>query len=154
MKRVFSVLRGGNPQRSHGEGYLRKVDLSRLNRFPESMRHKMIENYTKIITVRHPLDRLRSAYYNKFVQIHFVSNKSYQSGIDAYRANKSDTSKDMHFDEFVKFITNNNKYNSHWNTYNSLCHPCAIKFDFIIHLETMNTDFTLYKSLSIKYSYT
>merc|ERR1712043_91155 len=53
------------------------------------------------------------------------------------------TSKTMHFDEFIKFILYRSKFNSHWNTYESLCHPCSMKFDFIIRLETMERDMEL-----------
>ena len=29
---------------------------------------------------------------------------------------------------------------NHWSTYNRLCQPCSVKYDVIIHLETVEED--------------
>ena len=59
-----------------------------------------------------------------------------------HRKNKTDTSRDMRFDEFMKYISNHK--NKHWRTYEELCQPCTINYDYIIKLETFNHDLDVF----------
>ncbi|XP_066980597.1 uncharacterized protein [Macrobrachium rosenbergii] len=49
---------------------------------------------------------------------------------------------DIQWPEFVDFLTlgKGQKADDHWNSYMSLCHPCAIDYDVIAKMETLQED--------------
>lgn len=110
-----------------------------------------LQNYMKVIFVRHPLDRLLSAYRDKF-QKQSASNKKlfFQTHgryiIRKYRKKPSPSSRysgnDVQFDEFLRYVSemSNSRMDKHWATYEQLCHPCHIHYDFIGKHETMSVD--------------
>ena len=111
-------------------------------------RRKLTSYYTFFI-VRDPIDRLVSAFRNKFhsnyrgSDVHF---KPYARAI--LRQNRRHISRealarldDMRFSEFIKYLLSRPPhFNSHWEMYHKLCQPCAIKYDFIGKYETMSQD--------------
>lgn len=76
-------------------------------------------DYRKLLIVRHPLQRLVSAYYEKR-----MSQET--------------------FPEFVKnrVLTSNDK---HWLDYQSSCHPCQMEYDFILQQENIDEEFSYVK---------
>ena len=104
-----------------------------------------LENYYKFLVVRHPLERLYSGYVDKL----HGSNKYYELQLGTkivklFRNKPSNSSlingDDVTFDEFVKWViltlNSKNMYKDpHWQTFTSLCHPCAISYDYIAKLE-------------------
>ena len=76
-------------------------------------------NYFKFIMVRHPLDRLASAYLDK-------------------AAGHNNT---MDFEEFLRGAALFVDTNHHWRPFVKSCLPCSkIQFDYIAHLETLHDD--------------
>ncbi len=74
-------------------------------------------NFHKLLIVRHPLQRLVSAYYQ------ILKN-----------GRKSES-----FRDFVKYEALRGK-NIHWLDYQSSCHPCVMGFDFILQQENINLE--------------
>ena len=141
LKRMLSGVKGHkvddhrySSKKMKGNGY------KSLSDFYGAERMAIIQTYRKVIVVRHPLDRLRSTYYDKFVYNHFIPNTRYTKGLRKYRVDKNDTHSHMHFDEFIKFILYDYQRELHWAAYNRLCNPCMIQYDYVIRLETFEAD--------------
>ena len=95
----------------------------------EEIQHRL-KNYMKFMFVRHPFERLLSAYRNKFLQN--SSNSDYLGH-------------DVQFEEFVRYIIDprtvaHSAYNEHWRPMANLCLPCQINYDIIGKYETLEED--------------
>lgn len=104
--------------------------------------------------VRHPFKRLLSCYKDKFtLRDKYALRFQYFYGreiVGKYRVNPSNASlengQDVTFEEFIEYLTDTPpsqslyKFNVHWQTFNNLCFPCGIKYDYIGHLETLEED--------------
>ena len=113
-----------------------------------------LRNYTKFMTVRHPLDRLVSGYYDK-VYSHVLPNRNvwFRSptgkkiasyAISKFHKNDEKLDKDTYnatFAEFVQFALMVN--NLHWRPYFDKCCHCFIDYDYILRIETMTKDTAL-----------
>jgi hypothetical protein len=107
-------------------------------------------NYSKFIFVRHPYERLVSAYKDKLAG----DNTSFQKAIgreivEKYRKKPTQLSlnngHDVTFPEFVSYVVDEWKQNErqldvHWRPASDLCLPCSMEYDFIGKFETLNQD--------------
>ena len=110
---------------------------------------KILKEYFAFMMVRHPLERLASSYHNKlklnitkFYKKHFG-----RTIIGKYRYNPSIESlqqgNDVTFEEFLKYLSefdNLSLLDEHWKPFYHVCHPCAIKYNAIGHMENMSDD--------------
>ncbi|XP_059352652.1 carbohydrate sulfotransferase 11-like [Daphnia carinata] len=117
-----------------------------------------VGNYTKFIFVRHPFERLVSAYENK-VGINAVDfNYRKRLGPKMIRKYRQEPTKVWEegdyatFVEFVDYVIEEWKLNKthmdvHWLPANDLCIPCTIEYDLIGKVETLEQDvsFLLHK---------
>ncbi|XP_035674728.1 carbohydrate sulfotransferase 11-like isoform X1 [Branchiostoma floridae] len=116
-----------------------------------------LTNYTKFMIVREPLERLLSAYQDKFrygravrefernYGEHFLEVRTPNDAErwqKAARAAHSKARLNITFAEFVRgVLTGEDRYfNIHWQPQHLICHPCRIHYDYIGHLETMHDD--------------
>eukprot|EP00066_Takifugu_rubripes_P018616 XP_011607882.1 PREDICTED: carbohydrate sulfotransferase 8 [Takifugu rubripes] len=127
--------------------------LKTLDSFNHQEIMHRLETYTKIMFVREPLERMVSAYRDKFEN----PNNYYHSLfgkpiISKYRANPSSealkTGSGVIFKEFVQYLLDVHRpvgMDIHWEQMNQLCNPCLIDYDFIGKFENMNeeSDFVL-----------
>ena len=136
----------------HNDNFMKSIGFQYLNTYNKSEIIHKIKNYYKFMFIRHPLERLLSAYMDKFTQYnkytrHF-QHKYARKIIWRYRRKPSNESllkgHDLKFTEFVKYIVdlgrNRESFNPHWEPYHDLCHPCRFKYNFIGKMETMRTD--------------
>ena len=113
-------------------------------------------NLFKFVFIRHPFERLVSAYHDQFN----VSKQEnimrpmirYQNVIQNYKkesvTNKNDPkSPDITFSNFVDFVLHEAKVNEsidgssiHWWPFTELCKLCQIKYDFVGRVESLQTD--------------
>ncbi|XP_058794472.1 carbohydrate sulfotransferase 11 [Phymastichus coffea] len=110
-----------------------------------------LASYDKLIVVRHPFERLLSAYRNKF-EARYQSSAYFQSRfgrkiIKRYRLNATAESlakgDDVIFAEFVDFIVNDKgSRNEHWESISELCHPCLVNYNLVSKYETLVEDAT------------
>ena len=109
----------------------------------------ILKHYFKFIFVRHPLDRLLSAYNSKFnttLWFRRIYLKSYGEYIIKQFSQRqvNGTPDYVTFEEFLRYAANapSKWLNSHWSPYFeqfSFCNP-TWRYDFIGHYETMNED--------------
>lgn len=124
--------------------------LDRLSDYPAGRAAHMLSTYTKFLFVRHPFERLLSAYRNKLEQRH-ESSRYFQSRfgrriVKRYRVNATERAlrdgDDVTFAEFAEFVadTRDTVFNEHWASIDRLCRPCAVNYDFIGKHETLFQD--------------
>lgn len=153
-KRVFMVLLGiadkDNVSSIPAEMVHRKSTFPRLSNYTVEQANYFIENFTKYIFVRHPFERLLSAYRNKLEEPSERS-KYFQMRIGRdivkhYRENATNTSlqlgNDVTFEEFALYLIDRYApaFNEHWKPISELCYPCLIGYDFIGKYETLQSD--------------
>merc|ERR1712192_85168 len=127
-----------------------------INLFPApatfKLRKKIFAESTKFIVVRHPFERLVSAYRDKLAG--FTRNPSYltmrKHVIEKYRKNKKSKSLIPTFRESFDFIlaelekreagSDRLLIDGHFMPYSSRCKPCSMAYDVIIKFETLEED--------------
>ncbi|XP_035668789.1 carbohydrate sulfotransferase 10-like [Branchiostoma floridae] len=149
-----------NEQRSTHDMRAKLEDLpfKRLTDYTDEEVRLRLETYSKLLIVRNPLERLASAWQDKFI---FAPSEywreKYQSMLDTLAQNPSDkhaTHKatdnkqypQVPFNAFIKAVaTNRTEWEDpHWQLISDLCAPCLIKYDFIVHTDTIAQDFPLF----------
>lgn len=117
-------------------------------------RLNLIENFNKLIFVRHPFERLLSAYRNKLEgdspSARYFQTRVGKRIIKSFRKNSTAESlqhgNDVTFEEFARFLTTPNGeladvvVNEHWKAITKLCHPCAVKYTLVGKYETLLDD--------------
>lgn len=121
----------------------------RLSQLPKAEVKQILKDYTLFLIVRHPFERILSAYRNKFTDS-LPSSKYFQSRygrqiIKKYRptatASDLDSGANVSFPEFVSFLLNEGvNTNEHWTPIYDLCLPCILNYSFIGHYETLSQD--------------
>lgn len=154
-KRVMLILTGRTNETSPLS--IRSDSVHRMNVFtklsqlePDAIRHRL-QTYTKFLFVRHPIERVLSAFRNKF-QKNYTSSayfkkrfgvkiiKKYRQGIDP--AQVPATGDGVKFPEFVSYLidTKRSQLNEHWAPVSDMCHPCAVRYQIIGKYETLAED--------------
>ena len=100
------------------------IDESQFNvirNYPLKAARAKYANFTKLAIVRHPLQRLVSAYYQRVV--YFNKNNP------------------MPFHEFIeRKVLSGGTDDMHWMEYFRSCAFCHLDYDFVLKLETINED--------------
>lgn len=108
----------------------------------------VMKKYKKFLIVRDPMERLVSAYRNKFENIRNESIFT-KMGTDIkqhYRkwTDVTGNSTKVTFKEFVQFLLDSSiqgqDLNEHWKSYEGLCQPCTVKYDYIGRYSTLSSD--------------
>jgi len=93
--------------------------------------------------VRHPLERLLSAYRDKLE--HKQDREYYYKRFGRrialkYRQSSNSRRLEPTFEEFLRFIVKEKYFDEHWTPYYRVCDPCAIHYDYILKFETLKRD--------------
>ena len=116
-----------------------------------------LSTYTKLLIVRHPMDRLVSAYLDKVYR-----DKAFKLFVmriaERYRLKKL-MDYQIHtygqfvtkpsFKEFLRMIVKQDSRlatNEHWDQYFFRCNPCHIDYDYVLKVETMEHDMQMFLS--------
>jgi len=124
---------------------------------------KLVQQSVKFFIVRHPFERILSAYVDKLES--YVRDLKYRGGyyyamygadiVEKYRPKYQEKfpknplfmRKEPSFVEFVEYLVETpiDKYDEHWRPIHLLCPPCHFNFDVIVKMETFtrDTDFIL-----------
>ncbi|CAK9302746.1 unnamed protein product [Gordionus sp. m RMFG-2023] len=158
MEENSKLIKESNLSQAHVNNLVHdRAQLTYLSSFNDSSEvEKRLNHYKKFMFVREPLERLLSAYLNKFgSNDNLYFKKSFAKYILKLKHKSQRRFKEtfnysteniVEFRDFVKFILNpktqKSSYlmNEHWLPITSLCDPCAISYDFIGRQEQMIED--------------
>uniref|UniRef100_A0A4X1VNU8 Carbohydrate sulfotransferase n=2 Tax=Sus scrofa TaxID=9823 RepID=A0A4X1VNU8_PIG len=149
-KRILMVLNGLAPSAhniSHDAVHYGK-HLKKLDSFDLKGIYTRLNTYTKAVFVRDPMERLVSAFRDKFEHpnsyYHPVFGKAI---IKKYRANACEEALNngsgVKFKEFIHYLLDSHRpvgMDIHWEKVNKLCYPCLINYDFVGKFETLEDD--------------
>ncbi|ELU03014.1 hypothetical protein CAPTEDRAFT_118380 [Capitella teleta] len=110
-----------------------------------------LQKYTSFVIVRHPIDRIISAYKDKIQSRgpsrmrKIVKDIMEFYGIREDRRLTNDAGTfwkyvEITFPQFVSWMVRTKSNDTHWQSFRDLCFPCDINFTYIGHLETIDTD--------------
>ena len=112
-----------------------------LSQYSEEGIKLRLRAYYKFLFVRNPFERLLSAFENKFVEKlwdwRLLQHYSKEI-VDNFKRVDPNSDDKVTFKKFIYYVAGVgfNK-ERHWKTYNKLCHPCDIHYDFIGHFDHM-----------------
>lgn len=149
-KRILMVLNGLAPSAyniSHDAVHYGK-HLKKLDSFDLKGIYSRLNTYTKAVFVRDPMERLVSAFRDKFEHpnsyYHPVFGKAI---IKKYRPNACEEALNngsgVKFKEFIHYLLDSHRpvgMDIHWEKVSKLCYPCLIHYDFVGKFETLEED--------------
>ncbi|KAJ7322730.1 hypothetical protein JRQ81_019017 [Phrynocephalus forsythii] len=142
-KRILKVLDGVLENVNVKLKMDHKQDLVFLSDMkPDEIRYRL-KHYFKFLFVRNPMERLLSAYRNKFGEIKEYQLKYGVEIIKRYRKNPEKTlGDDVTFSEFLQYLLDEEveRMNEHWMPIYNLCQPCAMMYNFIGSYERLHED--------------
>ncbi|CAB3366458.1 Hypothetical predicted protein [Cloeon dipterum] len=103
----------------------------------------------KLVIVRHPFERLLSAYRDKLENInvgleHGVEYFYKSHGRKIVKKYRNETSSRLEptFREFVSYLIKEDpiRFDDHWIPFYLFCTPCLVRYDVIAHVETLFRD--------------
>ncbi len=121
----------------HRPEYYQLAGLRKLASYDKDEQIYRLKNYNKFFLVRNPLERLYSAYHDKFL----VGDTGVTD--DFYRKHANLTM-NISFATFLNAIITdllqNRSVNEHWRPFYQLCSPCIINYDYIGTINNMVHD--------------
>lgn len=128
-------------------------ELGWLDRLPIKEIEKRLEDYYKVMLVRHPLDRLRVSWKRGLVahdESGPVMKEVGRKIVRRYRDIRPDTLEEevnegIEFEEFLRYVADveedqDSTHHRAWVPMHQMCHPCAIHYDFVAKMETIHED--------------
>jgi len=105
------------------------------------------EDFLKVVSVRHPLTRLLSAWRDKFQMVESSKywHKKYGNFIRSKYSRTDDVDDPDHYVtwlSFLRYIANEPEqyFDYHWRSFWRFCKPCDIRYDFIVKTESSESD--------------
>lgn len=146
-KKMFLILndkRQGIQYNEH-EKYHEKWRFNYLAHYTEEAIRTRLRSYYKFLFVREPFERLLSGFEDKFVSNiwNWHETSRYTSAmLDRYRQEHPNATDDITFTKFIYYVLSlrDEARNEHWKSYEGLCHPCAVDYDFIGHFENLGQE--------------
>jgi hypothetical protein len=142
LRQLFiSSLGVGNASQLHVHNLdlLKSVGIKKLKTYNKEERDFRLQNYTKFTLVRHPFDRLVSAFNVKF------NGRNRTDFTQRFRKlihQHSGTDIVSDFSLFLELIVEEPTLfkDVHWRDYMSFCNPCVIQYDHVMYMETLAHD--------------
>ncbi|XP_043546482.1 carbohydrate sulfotransferase 14 [Chiloscyllium plagiosum] len=142
-KRVIKVLSGVLDNVHVQIKMDHKNDLVFLGDLKNSEIKYRLRHYYKFLFVRDPMERLLSAYKNKFGEIEAYQRRYGMEIVRRYRKHVGQSrGDDVTFTEFLQYLVDEDveSMNEHWMPVYNLCQPCAVTYDYIGSYERLQSD--------------
>ena len=138
---IDDVEADGQP-RVHSLEFLGNHSVVPLIKYTVEEAQCRLENYHKLIVVRHPFSRLLSAYNNKIYPKGWYVDK-YAEVINEYFEDNTVLERGLSIAQFIELLVERTEqfHNPHWTSYYEQCFPCDIQYQQILKLETIQTEF-------------
>ena len=117
-----------------------------LSSYSIEEQEQRLKSYLSFMVSRHPFLRLAVTYRLKFESSNtFFHDRYGRDIIKNYRTGfvENDPSgDDVKFSEFARFVSESRtrEMNEHWQPLESLCQPCVVDYDLVLHHETLEKD--------------
>lgn len=123
-----------------------------LAQLPRDEQRRRLAGHLKFLFARHPLERLLSAYRNKFERAwsDYFPRRYGRHIVRQQRANASrealETGRGVSFDEFLRYVASlepgdhGAAYNEHWRPLSELCFPCQLRYDVLGLYDSLERD--------------
>ena len=117
-----------------------------LSSFSPEEQERRIRSYLSFMVTRHPFLRIAIAYKLKFEASNtFFHERFGKEIVRKYRSGTkgNPTGDDVQFSEFVQYLVGTRssaEMNEHWQPLETLCRPCEVGYDFVLHHETLQGD--------------
>ncbi|XP_059845226.1 carbohydrate sulfotransferase 14 [Hypanus sabinus] len=142
-KRVIKVLSGVLDNVHVQIKMDHKNDLVFLGDLKNSEIKYRLKHYYKFMFVRDPMERLLSAYRNKFGEVVDYQRRYGMEIVRRYRKSIGQSKgDDVTFSEFLQYLVDEDveTMNEHWMPVYNLCQPCAVTYDYIGSYERLHSD--------------
>ncbi|XP_050029577.1 carbohydrate sulfotransferase 8-like [Dermacentor andersoni] len=154
LKSLFASLLRINATSSKGDDdddALHALFNERVFRIgPTHWPRSKLRQYTRVLFVRHPFERLVSAFEDKAGGPRDRERFFYDVYWDRIMAgsrssNATDNSTRVTFPQFVDYLLRVpvSQWDDHWAPFYSRCEPCLFRYNFVGHLETAGKDMAL-----------
>ncbi|XP_076243301.1 carbohydrate sulfotransferase 9 [Calliopsis andreniformis] len=107
--------------------------------------YQKLNRTKKFLIVRHPFERLVSAYRDKLE--HIEGRDYYYKRFGRHITHKyhrfrkpNETKLEPTFTEFLRFIIEEKYFDEHWAPFVDTCEPCLIKYNYILKFDTFDRD--------------
>ena len=159
-KNALFQMHGGDVRDSmaiHQKSYLEKKGLVFLTNYSQEEAEYRMKHYFKYMIVRHPFDRLVSAWRDKllgdenYIKV-FIPRIRAPSRLSGTETTQLKPEKPIEFTEFVDYLAKQNPlhFDRHWLSMYHHCHPCHFRYDFVAKVETLSADLPhLYNALYV-----
>ncbi len=130
----------------HSSRFMSRSGVPKLSTLNATARAERLQNSFKWLVVRHPFDRLVSAWRDKFTMANSpYRKKTGKKIIQRYRKQGDEETPPEYkevarFDEFAQFLHDTHAGDQHWSTYVKDCSPCTVDWDAILRTETNSED--------------
>ena len=129
----------------HNAQYMKQqFGLHYLSDYPQKEREFRLKNYFKYMIVRNPFERLYSSYKYMHVKKDYSPkhmnqwiNKTLRNSTSPPGSTPKWLEPPVTFKEFLAYLAREYSYgkpgseDQHWATYNNICDPCHIDYDYI-----------------------
>ena len=122
--------------RVHKDKIVRRYGLRFISTRAADLR--TIKDYRKIVVIRNPLDRLLSAFHDKFFH---NSKKRYLKTVRRKLGSRHVNASSLH--RLVKAVLYGLR-NVHWDSYSRRCNFAGVDYDDVIRVETFQRDIQLF----------
>ena len=135
-----------------GKEQVHLLKYSHLSELPKTEMEWRNNIYYSFVFVRHPFERLLSAYRNKLQKPYtdYFQRKYGSSILKLFRVNLTQQQyregKNVTFKEFVDFVIHvydkrgARDFDEHWQVMHTLCTPCTMKYNYVGKMETLLQD--------------
>ena len=146
-KKIFLILNDKTQgiHRNEHEKYHEKWRFNYLGQYSDEAIRTRLRHYYKFLFVREPFERLLSGFEDKFVSNIWnwaETSRHTSEMLNRYRQQHPNATNDITFTKFIYYVLSltDGARNEHWKSYEGLCHPCAVDYDFIGHFENLEQE--------------